>query len=75
MEKKGRPGGSVESMMGGASMGMGMGMGMGSPGGMGGGGFGGGMAGPELVTWQKPAGPEPDWLIAGKKSSEAKRIR
>ena len=60
-------------------MGMGMGMGMGgasmgsssgmSEGGYGGG--GGGMAARELVTWQKPVGPEPDWLIAGRKSSEA----
>jgi len=31
----------------------------------------GGMAARELVTWQKPVGPEPDWLIAGRKSSEA----
>jgi len=70
----GRPGGSAKGG-GGASMGMGMGgASMGSSSGMSEGGYGGGgggMAARELVTWQKPVGPEPDWLIAGRKSSEA----
>ncbi len=68
----------------GIASGMGGGFGGGGKGGFGGfGGFGGGggfggfdagggiEASNELVTWQKPSGPEPDWLIAGKKSSEA----
>ena len=79
----GRPGGSAkggggltdpfgESAEGAGSTGMGSSPGMGGGRFLGAvGSYVGGMAARELVTWQKPVGPEPDWLIAGRKSSEA----